>query len=157
VHSPFTRSWKPGSRATSIRIGDANHVAGAVPAARCTDPVAMFGVVGFCGDGCAVAPEECGEPGLPVCPGESICDNCRCTVGCGNSVLDPGEDCDPPAAVVDCTNRFTGYCDATCQSVIETPTCGDGCISPSAGEACDPSVTWNCGVARTCTPMCTCP
>jgi hypothetical protein len=51
--------------------------------------------------------------------------NCANTVFCGNGVVDPGEQCDPPKP---------GFCSATCQNIA--PVCGDGIVE--AGEQCDP-------------------
>jgi cysteine-rich repeat protein len=31
-----------------------------------------------CGNGVVERREECGEPGLPACPGSEVCDTCRC-------------------------------------------------------------------------------
>jgi len=44
---------------------------------------------------------------------------------CGNMVIEPGEQCDPPSVA--------NHCSTTCQNV---PFCGDGHIDP--GETCDP-------------------
>ena len=47
---------------------------------------------------------------------------------CGNGVVDPGEQCDPPMGVdtADCNHL-------TCT----TPTCGDGVLNTAAGEQCE--------------------
>jgi hypothetical protein len=58
---------------------------------------------------------------------------------CGNGVVDPGEQCDPPS--VGCPF----VCDSTCHTIASV--CGDGCVEP--GEQCDPPQP---GV---CTPNCT--
>jgi hypothetical protein len=49
---------------------------------------------------------------------------------CGNRVLDPGEECDPPAA---------SACDPMCQRI---PICGDGIIEKT--EQCDPPSAGTC-------------
>jgi hypothetical protein len=55
---------------------------------------------------------------------------------CGNHVVDPGEQCDPPDGMT---------CDATCHAVAAA-TCGDCVVG--AGEQCDPPN------GTTCDPMC---
>jgi hypothetical protein len=60
----------------------------------------------------------------------------NCVVGprCGDGVLDPGEECDPPNP---------GICSPDCFRL--TPACGDGVIE--AGEACDPPTPGLCSSA----------
>jgi hypothetical protein len=45
---------------------------------------------------------------------------------CGNGVIDPGEECEPP---------LPGFCDANCHVVTNGGYCGDGIVQ--AGEECD--------------------
>jgi hypothetical protein len=55
---------------------------------------------------------------------------------CGNGIVEPGEDCDPPDDVV---------CDAACHTITcdtVPATCGNGSIDP--GEACEPPGTATC-------------
>ncbi len=57
--------------------------------------------------------------------------------GCGNDVLELGEDCEPPS---------TAVCDSNCTF----PVCGDGTLNGLAGEACDDG-----GESATCDADCT--
>jgi hypothetical protein len=56
--------------------------------------------------------------------------------GCGNGVIDPGEECDPPDTL---------RCDETCHAITCEPTglCGNGTVDP--GEACEPPGVDACG------------
>lgn len=65
----------------------------------------------------------CGCDGLP-CPGDTTA-TCRIP-SCGDSIVDPGEDCDTGA--VD-----TSTCNANCTDAL----CGDGYRNTFAGEGCD--------------------
>ena len=72
----------------------------------------------------------CGDsvvsPGEQCDPPQSgVCSTTCQTVLCGNGVLDPGEQCDPPQS---------GLCSSTCQT--QPVVCGDGVIGP--GETCNP-------------------
>lgn len=67
----------------------------------------------------------------------------ECPPLCGNGVLDPEEDCDPPNGVT---------CDASCQRI---PTCGDGIVDTALGEQCDPPDGVSCNgscQAEACNP-----
>lgn len=64
--------------------------------------------------------------------GAGKCQSGICTLlSCGNSQLDAGEECDPPA---------TGSCTAQCQKIV-TPVCGNGSIEPP--EHCDDAASAN--------------
>jgi hypothetical protein len=85
---------------------------------------------------------------------------------CGNSVLESGEDCDPPGA--DCPGATTCDADCHCPAVPTTtttssststttttlPVCGDGIVSGT--EQCDPAAPVpGCGPQQVCT-ACAC-
>ena len=72
-----------------------------------------------------------GAPAFTLCV-DSWTVNVEClqAADCGNGVIDPGEDCDPPDGVT---------CDSDCQRI---PTCGDGIVDP--GEDCEPPNTAIC-------------
>lgn len=55
------------------------------------------------------------------------------TAVCGNGIVEAGEACDPP-------NGTT--CNASCQTIVQTPVCGNGSIE--AGEQCEPPNTATC-------------
>jgi hypothetical protein len=64
----------------------------------------------------------------------------QCIPVCGNGIVEPSEQCDPPK---------TGSCSATCQTVAAV--CGDGVVEP--GEGCDlgpttPALCRNCGATN---------
>lgn len=95
---------------------------------------------------CVAEPVGCGN-GTPD-PGEACddgngfaCDACYpdCTLGCGNGIVDRGEQCDDAGA--------SSTCDADCTFAV----CGDGVLSPLAGEACDDGGTAACDG---CSPSC---
>ena len=78
------------------------------------------------------------------CPGEfGMCKNNRCEVapGCGNTKVDPGEDCDSSAPGWD-----TSTCDSRCRALVYT-TCS------VAGAACGPP-GWFCGPHGGCSKNC---
>ena len=82
-----------------------------------------------CGDGIPAGSETC-DDGNTV-GGDGCSATCQLE-GCGNFVLDVGEDCDEGGVE-------TATCDADCSN----PTCGDGDVNALAGEACDDSNTLN--------------
>jgi hypothetical protein len=70
-----------------------------------------------------------------------------CDAVCGNEVVDPAEDCDPPGSL--CPDRVrTCRMDCTCPE----PSCGDGIVDP--GEQCDPGSPLS--TCRSCQADCTC-
>jgi len=70
--------------------------------------------------------------GASCLSGSGQCKGGICTLlTCGNSQLDSGEECDPPAA---------GTCSAQCKKIV-TPVCGNGTIE--APEQCDDGNTAN--------------
>jgi hypothetical protein len=85
-----------------------------------------------------------GAPHLTSCVStwQSIpmgCDAAGCVPPpvCGNFVVEPGEDCDPPDLL---------SCDASCRAItcdLPPSDCGDGTIE--AGETCDPPGVGGCG------------
>lgn len=78
---------------------------------------------GSCGDGVIEFPEECDPPNGITCD-----QNCQAIPLCGNGRLDPGEICDPAAAVDFPT------CESTCQSVPDsTAAANDMCAAASPG------------------------
>ncbi len=66
--------------------------------------------------------------------------DCESGAECGNGIVEPGEQCDPP-------NGTT--CDANCQRI---PTCGDGFVD--AGEECDPPNGTTCDANCQRIPVC---
>lgn len=112
------------------------------------------GCQGVCGDGVVVTGEECDDGGRASGDGCSAActkepffsctgqpSTCTSTISCGNSVVEPGEVCDPPGV---------NGCNAGCKSfspASETPVCGDGIIQP--GEGCEPPAA-----GAGCTALC---
>jgi cysteine-rich repeat protein len=88
-------------------------------------------------DGCSAA---CHVEPFYACNGEPS--TCSSSIACGNTVLDPGEICDPPGS---------NGCAADCKSFVpETaapPFCGNSVIEQ--GETCDPP-NGNQGCSATC-------
>ncbi|MFH1444122.1 MAG: FG-GAP-like repeat-containing protein [Candidatus Peregrinibacteria bacterium] len=91
-----------------------------------------------CGDGIQHSGEQC-EINAACLSSDQTCDfsNCRCvgnTIGCGNTILDPNEQCD------DGNTEDGDGCDSVCKRewdmlVGGTATCGNGIVE--AGEQCD--------------------
>jgi cysteine-rich repeat protein len=76
-----------------------------------------------------------------ACGTGKVCKSGTCTLAtCGNGVIDPGEECDPPDGTT---------CDATCHK-IKVAACGDA--TRDTGEQCDDGNTANLdGCSGTCT------
>jgi hypothetical protein len=106
------------------------------------NPIAVCdGTDGCCGVGCSAA------------------DDLDCTAECGNSILEPGETCDPAGScpsVSDClddsactTESVVGdpaLCTAECSSApVETCTSDDGCCGPGCTSATDNDCSARCG------------
>lgn len=71
-----------------------------------------------------------------------------CDIGmCGDGVIQPGEDCDPPGS--DCPDGRLCNRDCTCRQAF----CGDGIVDP--GEECDPPGS-ACSTGAPCGMDCTC-
>lgn len=71
--------------------------------------------------------EDCDEgAGNSAAPGATCRPDCS-FAGCGDGIVDPGEDCDD------------GNFDETdsCTSACSAPFCGDGYVQPALGEVCD--------------------
>ncbi|MGH7895668.1 MAG: Ig-like domain-containing protein [Candidatus Binatia bacterium] len=90
-----------------------------------------------CGDGvvCAAAGEECDPPeeDSPGCPFARECrSDCTCTPPrCGDGILDPGEDCEPPES----SCPFATTCTDNCECPL--PVCGDNiCNGSEDGTTC---------------------
>jgi len=81
-----------------------------------------------------------------ACPSDT--NNCVC----GNGVIDPGEDCDPPSVTNNCTNNCThggggggtsgggtggGQSSSTSSASPAPPHCGDFVVDAEEGEECD--------------------
>ena len=108
------------------------------------------GCQAVCGDGLVIAgEEECDDDNTTssdgcsaacltepffACSGEPS--SCTSTIECGNSVLDPGEICDPPE-----TNGCLPGCASFSPDSTDPPVCGDNVIQ--AGEMCDPPQVGN--------------
>lgn len=60
---------------------------------------------------------------------------------CGNGRLEAGEDCDPPFKATGCglDCRFLGNASTSTVQTADSGLCGDGFVTPSRGEACDPN------------------
>jgi cysteine-rich repeat protein len=82
-----------------------------------------------CGDGHKnmAAGEACDE-GTANGTAVSMCDAFCKLKGCGNGIVEPGEQCDPGAPAADTMN---------CNFDCTLPVCGDGHRNMAAGEACD--------------------
>jgi hypothetical protein len=100
-----------------------------------------------CGDGVVETDkgEQCDNPAgtvaNPVVPNGVICSaTCQnVAISCGNSIVQPGEQCDPPSAAASC--------DTGCQNIV----CGDG--QTEGNELCDSPA--NTGTAYgQCLPGC---
>lgn len=148
------------------------------------------GDAGVCGDGMMSGTEECddGEANgmggpcrddcvLTVCGdgyvgGEEACepegdDDCtpRCTLRCGNGVIDDGEVCDGVAVPVgeDCTDHGfvsgTLGCATDCSAIstAECNGCGDSCDFDVCDDGCDENeicAMYAGGTGSTCTAEC---
>jgi hypothetical protein len=73
-----------------------------------------------------------------------------CPPSCGDSIVDPGEQCDPPGSTCDPAGRICAG-DCTCP----TPSCGDSIVD--TGEQCDPPGSTCDPAGRICGGDCTCP
>jgi hypothetical protein len=95
--------------------------------------------------------------------GRFIGRNNRCDKGatfehpkCGDSIVDPGEQCDPPGSPSQACGGETCRSDCTC------PICGDGAVNQTS-EQCDPPGSPSCvstspgGGFLDCLPGCKCP
>lgn len=93
-------------------------------------------VAAVCGDGYVqtAAGEECD----PAAPGTqpNTCDaTChRIPIVCGNSLVQPGEDCDPPGSPVTGPNGEAGVCSATCTT--DFPTACEICSDDTLAGFC---------------------
>jgi hypothetical protein len=75
------------------------------------------------------------RPAGCVGPGRSVCDACNtqaCFVGCGDGIVETGEECEPPG---------TPSCDAQCRPIHA---CGNGVVDLRDGEECEPPGTATC-------------
>src|SRR5215471_18223362 len=70
-----------------------------------------------------------------------------CDLFCGDQIVTPPEECDPPGSA--CGDGGTCTDDCTCK----VPVCGDGILDP--GEECDPPGS-TCTNQRPCRPNCLC-
>ena len=97
-----------------------------------------------CGNGDAEEGEECGEPSLPECGDGEYCDDCSCREAlCGNTIIEPTEDCEP--AGESCLDG--AYCHPqTCLCII--PECGNDITEP--GEECGEPGMEGCEPGKTC-------
>ena len=62
---------------------------------------------------------------MPATDTPGVLNDCSLIPGCGNGVVDPGEDCDDLGE--------SATCDDDCTDAM----CGDGLLNPTAGEECD--------------------
>jgi cysteine-rich repeat protein len=93
-----------------------------------------------CGDGIVTPDEECEPPGTPSC--DAQCHRIR--PGCGNAVLDEGEECEDGNA------KGGDGCSADCR----TEACGNSRID--SGEDCEPPGTPRCSAACRVLPLAAC-
>ncbi|MFC1641252.1 DUF4215 domain-containing protein [Myxococcota bacterium] len=124
----------------------------------------LSGCRSVCGDGLLVAAEECDDgnhAGGDGCSGACQVEPfwscakepsvCTSTIVCGNSVVEPGEICDPPGK-----DGCLQECASFAPDVGEPPACGNSRIEP--GETCDPpAVGAGCGADCRTEPGFVCP
>jgi len=115
----------------------------------------------FCGDGIKQALEKCDDGNMNGQIGSNCTVTCQFknVLGCGNSILEPGEECDPGGNCVlngsvtgRCSNPVEGkqcesYGGALCHAVstnecsaqckLTQGNCGDGILQSARGEECD--------------------
>jgi len=85
--------------------------------------------------GCSLASNGICQPGggFGTCTGQGTSCNAGGGSVCGNSILESGEQCDPP-------NGTT--CNSSCQTIGTGPVCGNGIVE--SGEQCEPPNTSTC-------------
>jgi fibro-slime domain-containing protein len=111
------------------------------------------GCVPICGDGMKLPSEGCDDGnrlGGDGCSGGCTVEpyysctgspsRCTSSIRCGNSVIEPGEVCDPPGQ-----NGCLAGCKSFTPDVTVDAECGNGVVEP--GEQCDPPMT---GCSQTC-------
>ncbi|NVB82024.1 MAG: DUF4215 domain-containing protein [Kofleriaceae bacterium] len=119
------------------------------------------GIRSFCGDGAldAANGEECDNANLNSNTAANACRRTCKQAGCGDSVIDTGENCDDGNAVTEvCAygETWCAVCDSTCiRTVGATSYCGDGVLDAANAEQCDDRERHYRSVARgsdfTCT------
>ncbi|MCA9577157.1 MAG: DUF4215 domain-containing protein [Myxococcales bacterium] len=125
-----------------------------------------------CGDGVTQANEQC-DPMDPAFPGARCNANCTLNVQCGDTFVDPGEECEPPSpgngctvncllesvcgdgvteGVEECDDGNTGNGDG-CSSLCRDEFCGDGAVN-NVNEECEPPSAGQCDGFCMFLPVC---
>jgi cysteine-rich repeat protein len=97
----------------------------------------------YCGDGLldSANGEECDDALFNSDTNPNACRTTCQLAGCGDSVIDSGENCDDGNAVTEsCTygQSWCAVCDSTCvRTVGATSYCGDGVVDTANAEECD--------------------
>lgn len=125
-----------------------------------------------CGDGVTQANEQC-DPMDPAFPGMRCNSNCTLNVVCGDTFVDPGEECEPPnpgmgctancllesvcgdgvdEGVEECDDGNTGNGDG-CSSLCRLEFCGDGTVNDT-NEECEPPSVGQCDGFCNFLPVC---
>ncbi len=95
----------------------------------------------LCGNGILDPGEECDSKNDPKC------NQYTCKFYCGDGIVQNGEECDLGSSNND--NGSSG-----CTSACKVPYCGDGIVSPYAGEVCDDGVNNGTPGEGKCMPGC---
>jgi MYXO-CTERM domain-containing protein len=135
----------------------------------------LSGAAAQCTSLCTYAPITACANGDSCCPaGCNQATDSDCSASCGDSVVDPGETCDPPSGCpTSCsdgdactTDLFTGSadaCSAACSySPITACQASDGCCPAGCDRSSDSDCSASCGdsvidASETCDPPSSCP
>ncbi|MFH2010798.1 MAG: MYXO-CTERM sorting domain-containing protein, partial [bacterium] len=140
----------------------------------CTNDT-LTGSAANCNAACSFAPiTECHDSdGCCAAGCDASVDN-DCSASCGNSVLEPGETCDPPAScpttcddgnacTVDTLTGSAVNCNVDCSNAsISECHDGDGCCAAGCDASVDSDCSASCGdgtvdAGETCDPPASCP
>jgi hypothetical protein len=123
----------------TLTITASDNIDAASNAPKCSTPTNIIVNCGLCGNGTTdtAAGETCDPPNGTTC--DTSCHTIA--VVCGNSIVQPGEQCDPPGPIAGTNN----VCTATCQIVAA----GTGGTVGTGGVAATGGVTGTGGVTAT--------
>jgi hypothetical protein len=157
------------------------------------DPVSSCPTLARCNDGTACTIDNlvgsranctatCSHQAITQCvtgdgccaPGCNAVSDKDCSASCGNSVVEPGETCDPPGScprtcddgsscTIDALTGSAANCTAACShQAITQCRSGDGCCAPGCNAVSDNDCSASCGNSvvepgETCDPVSTCP